>query len=193
MTPDGRTDPTDRRARRLDRRAIGYERDGLAPLLLRLQHQALVLLDLGPDDRLLDVGCATGAAVRAAAPQTALAIGVDRSAAMIRQARQLAGPTRADAFLIADAEALPFPTAAFTAVLCTSVTHYLDNPDPALAEMARVLIPGGRLVIGDFQPGEAAPQPRGRSAHPCSYVVDRSLRTPTPFGPYLIKLARRAT
>lgn len=193
MAPDGGTNATDRRERRLDRRAIGYERDGLAPLLLRLQHQALDILALVPDDRLLDVGCATGAAVRAASSQTALAIGVDRSAAMIRQARHLAGPTRAGAFLIADAEALPFPAAAFTAVLCTSVTHYIDDPDPALAEITRVLSPGGRLVIGEFQPDRDGQPSRGHGAHPSAYVVDRSLRTQTPFGPYLIRFGRRAT
>jgi len=69
---------------------------------------------------------------------------------MIDRARELAGATPNVEFQVADAEALPFGDATFTALLCTTSFHHYPNPGSAVAEMARVLTPGGRIVIADM-------------------------------------------
>ena len=67
-----------------------YEHDVLSRLLTMLQLRAAARLRLTASDRFLDVGCATGAAVRDASATVRLAVGVDRSAAMVRRAQELA-------------------------------------------------------------------------------------------------------
>jgi len=108
---------------------------------------------LGPDPsrlRILDVGCATGRLlVRLAAAGAADLHGTDLAPGILEVARaKLAG---LDAELqVADAEdALPWPDAAFDAVTLTGVLHHFFRPRDALAEMRRVLRPGGRLLIVD--------------------------------------------
>lgn len=115
-----------------------------------LQLEALGALEPRPDDRLLDVGCGSGAAVRAAAPSVDRAVGVDLSEGMIARARGLAGATPNVEFLVADAEALPFEDATFSVLLCTTSFHHYPSPERAVGEMARVLMPGGRIVIADM-------------------------------------------
>jgi ubiquinone/menaquinone biosynthesis C-methylase UbiE len=68
---------------------------------------------------------------------------------MIARARELAAGTENAEFLEADSEALPFRDGDFTAVLCTTSFHHYPDPAAAINEMARVMAPGGRLVIGD--------------------------------------------
>jgi ubiquinone/menaquinone biosynthesis C-methylase UbiE len=132
-----------------DRWAARYERDRTSRWLATLQEEALAALDLRADDRLLDVGCGTGAAVRRAAALVERATGVDLSPAMIARARELAPDLRNVEFHEADSEHLPFPDGAFTAVLCTTSFHHYPDPGQATREMARVLVAGGRAVIGD--------------------------------------------
>lgn len=172
---------------RLGRRAPGYERDGLGPLLVSLQQQALARLRLTAADRFLDVGCATGAAVHTAAQQVDLAVGIDPSPKMIKHTRS---HPRAH-YTLARAEHLPFPANTFTAVLCTTVLHFLDDPDRAVAEITRVLHPDGRLVIGDLQQNSPATihPPRAQAG----LTITHRWHTLTPFGFYLFLLARRIT
>jgi SAM-dependent methyltransferase len=132
-----------------DRRADRWERDRLSRWIEPVPREALDALELTSSDRILDVGCGTGPQVRSAAPLVSRAVGVDLSAAMIRQAVDLARGLDNAAFVIADSERLPFPDGAFTAVLCTLSFHHYPNPYAAVHEMTRVLDPGGRLVIGD--------------------------------------------
>jgi SAM-dependent methyltransferase len=77
------------------------------------------------------------------------AVGADISPEMIRRTTELASGLTNVEFVVADSEALPFPDAAFTAVLCTASFHHYPNPRRALAAMARVLDLDGRLVIAD--------------------------------------------
>lgn len=186
MTTSGRSI----RARRTDRRASGYERDGLASVLLLAQQRALTALQPLPGEHILDVGCATGAAVRDMAFDGAVTVGVDRSLAMIthalRRSRSLSGAQ----VLVADAEHLPFGSSTFTAVLCTSVLHYCDYVDIALAEIHRVLRPGGRTVIGDFE--SAGPRPNlAQTIAAASLTLAGQQRYGTPLGSYLVLTAQR--
>jgi ubiquinone/menaquinone biosynthesis C-methylase UbiE len=152
--------------RHFDRWAGRYEEDRRSRWLATLQEEALAALDLQADDRLLDVGCGTGAAVRQAAPLVDHAVGVDLSPAMIARARELAADLGDVEFHEADSENLPFPDSAFTAALCTTSFHHYPDPRRAAREMARVLAPGGRLVIGD-----------GCSDRLATRVLDLALRT----------------
>ena len=107
------------------------------------------MLELRGADRLLDVGCGTGAAVRRAAPGVERAVGADLSPAMVVRARELAAGLANVEFLEADVERLPFDDGSFTALLSTTSFHHYPDPEEAAHEIARVLEPGGRAVVGD--------------------------------------------
>jgi ubiquinone/menaquinone biosynthesis C-methylase UbiE len=138
------------RARRwFDRRAGSYESGVTSRWRDPVQRESLEALQLGAEDRVLDVGCGTGAASRSAASVAALVVGIDLSTEMIRQARELASGLANVHFEIADSEHLPFDDGAFTAVVCSNSFHHYPDPGRAVREMTRVLAPGGRLVLGD--------------------------------------------
>lgn len=83
-------------------------------------------------------------------PTGARVTGVDVSDAMLRQARDRAGRLgRPVGLRLADAEALPFNEAAFDSVVCTFSLCAIPDPVGALAEMQRVLRPGGWLLLAD--------------------------------------------
>src|SRR5207247_11185257 len=115
----------------------------------RMQAAAFEALELRSQDRFLDVGCGTGAAVRQAAATASRAVGLDLSPAMLERAEQLAEGIDGVEFRLAESSELPFEDGAFTAVLCTSSFHHYPDPEASVREMARVLGPGGRIVIGD--------------------------------------------
>jgi len=132
-----------------DRRAGSYESGVTSRWRDPVQRESLEALQLGAEDRLLDVGCGTGAACRSAASVTASVVGIDLSPEMVRQAREFASGLANVHFEIADSEHLPFDDGAFTAVVCSNSFHHYPDPGRAVREMTRVLAPGGRLVLGD--------------------------------------------
>ncbi|GAB3971549.1 hypothetical protein GCM10029978_046950 [Actinoallomurus acanthiterrae] len=192
------TSHTDRSARR----APGYERDGLATVLLAMQRLVLGELPLRPEDRFLDVGCATGFAVRFAAAIAGRAVGIDNATSMIRQARKHTMPASRIAFLMADAQRLPFPAQTFSAIACVSALHTFTDPLRAVEEMARVLRADGRIVIGDFLPVSDQRkrwwhkvERTDEASHPVrvltrsGLIVTADRRYLTPFGPYAVTTA----
>lgn len=137
----------ERLAARYDRRWAFYVGATVRETLRRMPGE--------PGPRLLDVGCGTGAflhAVRAAHAEVRLAelrlAGVDLSPAMLAVARRRL-PERV-ALEVAFADALPFPDASFDTVVSLSAFHFFRDPRAALAEMRRVLRPGGTLVVTDW-------------------------------------------
>jgi len=132
-----------------DRRAAGYESGATSRWRDPVQRASLEALELGPEDRLLDVGCGTGAASRTAAATAASVVGIDLSPEMIGRADELRGDLDNLRFQIADAEDLPFEDARFSAVLCSNSFHHYPDPIAAVGEMVRVLDGKGRLVLGD--------------------------------------------
>lgn len=108
---------------------------------------------VGPSaGRLLDIGTGTGRILELLASGAESATGVDRSPEMLRIARgklAAAGNQKAD-LLQADMRALPFADAAFDTVTMHHVLHFADNPAAVLAEAARVVAPGGRLIVADY-------------------------------------------
>jgi len=99
-----------------------------------------------------DLGCGTGQLTAALAPFVARVIAVDGSAAMLQAAkRRLQGLTNVD-LRRGELEALPIDDARLDAATMALVLHHLPEPDRALREVARVLKPGGRLLIVDMLP-----------------------------------------
>lgn len=109
--------------------------------------------DLG---NFLDLGTGTGRILSLFAGRAAQAIGIDQSREMLGVARvnlEAAGLRQAQVRQ-GDIYALPLPNAAADFVTIHQVLHYLDDPGRALTEAARILKPGGRLLIVDFAPHE---------------------------------------
>ncbi len=107
-----------------------------------------------PGLKVLDIGTGTGSMLPVLAGAVGVTVAVDNSAAMLARAqdlcrsRQLSGITLCKA----DVSALPFADGAFDAVNCAMVLQHVAKPGAAVAEMARVLGPGGRLIITGFCP-----------------------------------------
>lgn len=99
--------------------------------------------------RALDMGCGTGALaelVLAEVPECAL-VGIDLSEEMLECARARLGH-RADLHL-GDSERLPYSDESFDVVYCNDSFHHYPEPEKAVFEAWRVLVPGGVFVIGD--------------------------------------------
>jgi SAM-dependent methyltransferase len=108
-------------------------------------------LGLGDARDALDVGCGAGHWGRALLPhlhRDARLVGVDREEAFLELARKAAAPERAS-YVQGTAEALPFPDASFDLVTCQLVLIHVREPAVALAEMCRVLRPGGVLLVAE--------------------------------------------
>jgi ubiquinone/menaquinone biosynthesis C-methylase UbiE/DNA-binding transcriptional ArsR family regulator len=105
-------------------------------------------------DALVDLGTGTGRILQALAPRVGRAVGLDASHAMLSVARanlERAGIGRAE-LRQGDIYAPPFGRGEFDIVIVHQVLHYLDDPSRAVAQAARLVAPGGRLLIVDFAP-----------------------------------------
>jgi ubiquinone/menaquinone biosynthesis C-methylase UbiE len=129
---------------------------GRSRLLPSLQRKALAQLQPGAGDRLLDVACGAGALVVEVAPRVERAVGVDISEGMLELARSRLRAAEEDhplgdvEFVQGPSDRLPFADGSFTAVVCTTALHHFPDPQRSIDEIARVLDPGGRVVIGDM-------------------------------------------
>jgi len=103
----------------------------------------LALLAPQPGERILDVGCGTGHLTAEIARTGAQVLGIDRSAAMIAQAKENFPGLMFESH---DVCALPFD-GEFDAIFSNAVLHWVRPPETATAAMARALKPGGRLVL----------------------------------------------
>jgi ubiquinone/menaquinone biosynthesis C-methylase UbiE len=106
--------------------------------------------------RLVDIGTGTGRMIELFGPGADSAIGVDRSPEMLRFARvklASAGLQQAD-LRQGDMYALPLADASADVVIVHQVLHYAQQPGAAIAEVARLLAPRGRLLVVDFGPHE---------------------------------------
>jgi SAM-dependent methyltransferase len=117
-------------------------------------------------DRLLDIGTGTGRVLELLAPRIRQGIGVDASKAMLALARARlarAGLSHC-AVRLADMYRLPLPDASVDMVVMQMVLHYAEQPDSVIAEAARVLRPGGRMLVIDLM-AHASPDITVRLAH----------------------------
>lgn len=112
------------------------------------------ILDLAGDvagRRILDAGCGSGPLFAALRDRGADVTGIDSSVKMLELARQRLG----DGAALHHADLgrpLPFPDAAFDDVVASLVLHYLEDWTAPLAELRRVLRPGGRLIVSVDHP-----------------------------------------
>lgn len=142
--PDGEAKPTGWLAR-LYAWAVPWMGEWLYAIFARR-------LDLQPEDEVLDVACGSGAFLRKHASHVRRVAGLDHSEDLIEIAlrenrdRVTAGTAE---FVVGDATSLPWPDEEFSVVTCNCIDCFAAKAKPALAEMYRVLRPGGRALVAD--------------------------------------------
>lgn len=133
-----------------DRSAPAYDQTA-GGIYLRALWSLLPYVNVAQSPAILDVGCGTGInlleAARVLGPCRKL-VGVDISPGMVKVARQKARAAGvASAFMVGDAEALELPDGSFDLVICNSAYHWFGDRGRAIKELARVLRPGGQLLL----------------------------------------------
>lgn len=108
----------------------------------KMAEDLIGLLAAQAGEKILDLGCGTGHMAGKIAESGAQVTGVDRSEEMIRQARAAYPAIR---FEVADATKVPLD-GAFDAVFSNATLHWIKEPERVVAEIARLLRPGGRFV-----------------------------------------------
>jgi len=104
-----------------------------------------------PLGRLVDIGTGTGRMIELFGPRSTQAIGIDRSSDMLRLARvKLEAAGIASSLRQGDMYALPLADQSADTIVIHQVLHYAHSPAAAIAEAARVLAPGGTLLVVDF-------------------------------------------
>lgn len=156
--PIARPSPINTKARRLfDGIAGRYEGPAQAFSLFqygRWRRFLVTRLELGPGHRVLDVCTGTGlVAMEMAARSGCRVVGLDLSEGMVAQARrgvEARGLSTRVGLILGQAESLPFANESFDAVVFTFLLRYVDDPQRAIVELARVLRPGGQMASLEF-------------------------------------------
>ncbi|MGD2056443.1 MAG: class I SAM-dependent methyltransferase [Gammaproteobacteria bacterium] len=127
------------------------------PANRNLRELGMRLYPPGEEARVLDVGCGTGVHLDLYRKAGCKPYGIDASAAMLDVARERLGE-RAD-LRLGDATRMPYTEASFDLILCMLVLHEMEQEMrlAVLAEMQRVLAPGGRILLIDYHAGPARP------------------------------------
>lgn len=135
--------------------SVAGEWDRLRNELFGDQFSWQALLGLLPSDWIVaDLGCGTGVVLSAIAPHVGHAVGVDASDEMLASARARVRDLSNVELRRGTLEALPLDDGSIDAAVMMLVLHHLPAPAKALAEAARVLKPGGRLLVVDMLPHE---------------------------------------
>lgn len=143
--------------------------------------------DLGA---LIDIGTGTGRMLELFGDRAESALGIDRSSEMLRLARaKLHGRANTE-LRQADLYALPMGDGAADIAILHHVLHFAQQPGAAIAEAARVLGPGGRLLIADFAPHDRE-ELRQKAAHSRLGFADEQMAS--WFGPAGLALAETRT
>jgi ubiquinone/menaquinone biosynthesis C-methylase UbiE len=142
---------------RFDRWAQTYDRHWMQRAILDpVQRTALAMAadDVAQPSAILDVGCGTGRLLRLAESRFpgAKLHGVDAAIGMVKQAQASTLAGSEISFQQATAEELPFADSRFDLVFSTLTFHHWNDQRKGMAEVARVLAPGGRWLLADFMP-----------------------------------------
>ncbi|MGH6855436.1 MAG: ArsR/SmtB family transcription factor [Aestuariivirga sp.] len=139
----------DNAARWEELRSLHVREEDVEQTMLRLAGPAPVRLHV-------DLGTGTGSVLRYFAPLAVQSLGIDQSLDMLAMARVNLEKAGLGNLQVrhGDIYALPFADAACDFITIHQVLHYLDDPGRALIEAARILQPGGRMLIADFAPHE---------------------------------------
>jgi ubiquinone/menaquinone biosynthesis C-methylase UbiE len=137
------SDAVQRRFAKTAERMAAHQDAGAAGLQERLRR----LLVLRGDERALDVGTGAGAFAIALAPLVGEVVGLDPVPALLEQAR-LRAPANVE-LVEGDGAALPFPPGSFDLVCSARTFHHAARPELIVAELTRVLRPGGTMLVVD--------------------------------------------
>ena len=113
----------------------------------RVREELRAFLSLRGDERVLDAGTGAGTLALALAPLVAEVVGVDLVPELLEAARREAPPNAT--FVEGDATRLPLEDASFDLAASRRTLHHLARPELAVAELARVTRPGGRIFVDD--------------------------------------------
>lgn len=118
-----------------------------------VERRLLECVPAGRFERLLDLGTGTGRTLELLGPRVKQAVGLDRSREMlsIARGRIAAADLGQCALRLGNFYELPFEDSSFDLVVAHMALHFADEPSAAIAEAARVLAPGGSLLIVDFE------------------------------------------
>lgn len=126
--------------------------DTVAGVLGEEKRSSIEAMRLRPGDAGLDVGCGMGDEVRLIAERVGAsgrAVGVDVSSDLLAAARERTPAGVAAVFVVADAHALPFADGEFAAARVERTLQHVAHPAGVIAQMARVVRPGGRVVAAE--------------------------------------------
>ena len=136
-----------------------YEREMVPAIFARWAPEMIELAEVRAGHRVLDVACGTGVVTRLVAARvgpSGRAVGLDLNPVMLAAAR--AGASKLDIeWVEASAQSIPLPDSGFDAVVCQQGFQFFPDKARALAEMRRVLVPGGRLTLAVWRSIEHAP------------------------------------
>jgi ubiquinone/menaquinone biosynthesis C-methylase UbiE len=136
-------------AQEFDRWAADGRGEGLEANHLQIARHTLGLMQLKPQDRVLDLSCGSGWAtcLLGTCVPAGKAVGADISGEMIRLARKRSHGIQNVEFVQSNAEALPYATGTFDKILCVEAFYYYPDQHRVLEEIYRVLVPDGRIFI----------------------------------------------
>ncbi len=174
----------------LDRLIARLESRAKDAVFSRLLEKYAQRLSLPPGTRVLEVGCGTGATLRMLAHRgnfAGMAYGVDQSSRFIEAAKGFAQAENVGdrlVFQVGDAHSLDFPAATFDVVIAHTLISHVTEPARVLSEMARVVRPGGTVVVFD---GDYSSLTYAYPDHDFGQQMDRALATATFNNPLIMR------
>ena len=115
-----------------------------------VREKAFAVAGVSPGKLAADIGAGSGFVTEGLIKSGIRVIAVDRSEAMLEEMRRKFGEGAAVEYRIGEAESLPLEDGSVDYVFANMCLHHVESPSAAIREMARILKPGGRLVITDL-------------------------------------------